>query len=241
MDTIRKAFWLARLEMIVSKKHYLNLFLIAGIYTFFFQLTIPTYLEENIFIFDVFLIIFLMSISFSTKPKGFQYQKMDDELYASPFVAMLNQLPIKRNVLVISRFILPYFAIFAGILIALAATYVFSPELQDVIDPLQLISLIVIWICISFSLGGIFPASEPGDQIKRFTIVWSFASIILFFAAMYLIFQVWLDTGFFKWTIYLANDYPILSIIVSILTAFFVTWYWIRHALKQIQKIDYLQ
>lgn len=241
MDTIRKAFWLARLEMIVSRKHYLNLALITGIYTFFFQLTMPAYLEENIFVFDVFLIIYLMTITFSTKPKGFQYQKMDDELYASPYAVMLNQLPIRRNVLVLSRFILPYFAIFASIPTALTATYIFSPELQDAIGPLQLISLIVIWICFSFSLGGIFPASEPGDEIKRFTFVWSFASIIIFFVSLYLIFQVWLDTGFFKWTIYLANEYTILSIIVSILTASVVTWYWYRHALKQIQKIDYLQ
>ncbi|TFD99459.1 hypothetical protein [Jeotgalibacillus salarius] len=241
MDTFRKALWLARIEMDVSKKHYLTLLIMAGIYTFFFYLSMPPYLEENIFIFDVFLIIYLVTISFSIKPKTFQYQKMDDDLYGSPYFAMLNQLPIKRKVLITSRFILPYMSIVIGMILALTGTYIFSPELQDAVDPLQLIALIVIWICISISIGGLFPASDPGDEIKRFTFFWSFASIIGFFVGLYLIFQVWLDTGFFKWTIYLANEHTLLSIMISIIVACLVTWYWFRHSQKQVKKIDYLQ
>ncbi|MBM7578588.1 hypothetical protein [Jeotgalibacillus terrae] len=241
MDTMRKAFWLAKLELDVSKKHYLLLLLIAGIYTFFFYLTMPPYLEENIFLLDAFLIIYVGSLAFSIKPKNFQYQKLDDGLYASPYFAMLNQLPIKRNVLVASRFILPYLSIFIGITIVLVGTYIFSTDLREAIEPLPMIALIITWLCISFSIGGIFPASDPGDQIKRFTFFWSYMIIIVFFVGMYLIFQVWLDTGFFKWTIQMANDFTILSIIVSILIACLVTWYWFNHAKKQIQKNDYLQ
>lgn len=241
MDTMRKAFWLAKLEWDVSKTYYLLLLLIVGVYTFFFYLTMPPYLEENIFLLDAFLIIYLGTLSFSIKPKNFQYQKLDDGLYASPYFAMLTQLPIKRNALVLSRFILPYLSIFIGITIVLVGTYIFSEEFRSAIEPLSMIALIIIWLCISFSIGGIFPASDPGDQIKRFTFFWSYMIVIMFFVGMYLIFQVWLDTGFFKWTIQMANEFPILSIIVSILIACIIIWYWFSHAMKQIQKNDYLQ
>ncbi|MFB1082545.1 hypothetical protein [Jeotgalibacillus sp. JSM ZJ347] len=241
MNTLRQALWLAGIEFNVSKKHYLTILLMAGIYTFFFYLSMPSYLEEHIYIFDVLLIIYIGTISFAIKPKNFQYQKMNDNLYGSPYFVMLNQLPIKRTVLIMSRFILPYTSITIGIVLALTGTYLFSSELQNAVNPLQLVAMIVMWICISFCIGGLFPASDPGDKIKRFTFFWSYASIVLFFAGLYLIFQVWLDTGFFKWTIYLANEFTFLSIVISILIACLVTLYWFRHANRQITKIDYLQ
>lgn len=241
MNIFRQALQLIRFELDVSKKHYLTLLFLAGIYTFFLSLSIPPYLEEHVFILDVLLIIFLCTLSFAIKPKNFQYQKIDDHLYGSPYFSMLNQLPIKRSVLITSRFILPFISIIAGITLLLVGTYILSPELRSTVNPVELIALIVMWICISFCIGGLFPASDPGDEIKRFTFFWSYASIVLFFAGLYLIFQVWLDTGLFKWTIYLASEFTLLSILGSILIACLVTWYWFRHANRQVQKIDYLQ
>ncbi|PPA71096.1 hypothetical protein [Jeotgalibacillus proteolyticus] len=241
METLRKAFWLARFEFNVSKIHYLILIPMIGIYAVFFNLTMDTYLEDNLFLVDILLIVYLYTISFMGKPKGLQYQKMDASFYASPYFTMLNQLPIKHKVLAASRFFSPYFAVFLGMVLVLISTYILSTELREAIAPLPFISLIFIWLCISFSLGGQFPASEPGHQIKRFTLFWSYVIIFLFFILLYLIFQLWLGIGLFNWTITLANEYPILSIIVSILGSGLMMFYWFRYSLKQIQKNDYLQ
>ncbi|WP_404406948.1 hypothetical protein [Jeotgalibacillus malaysiensis] len=130
MNTFRQALRLTRIELSVSKKHSLTLLFMAGVYTFFFYLSMPPYLEEHFFILDVLLMIYLCTISFAIKPKNFQYQKIDDNLFGSPYFSMLNQLPIKRSVLITSRFILPFISIIAGITLLLAGTYILSPELR---------------------------------------------------------------------------------------------------------------
>ncbi|WP_026691018.1 hypothetical protein [Alteribacter aurantiacus] len=240
MEHIRTALWLVRFELTVSKKHYLFLFFLAGIYAFFLYISMPGYLEDNFFLVDLFLIIYIVTISFTTKPKGIQYQKINNSLFASPYFAMLSQLPIERSVLIASRFILLFLASVGGTVLVLVMTYLSSPEFQATIVPLQLISLIMIWICITFSLGGMFPASDPGDRIKRFTFFWSYVIIIVFLISLYLIFQVWLGTGIFNWTIYLASEYTIISLIGFLVAACLVTWYWFHLAKRKIQNIDYL-
>ncbi|QKS69874.1 hypothetical protein FLK61_24110 [Paenalkalicoccus suaedae] len=240
MATLRRAWWLSKMELKLSVKNYLTIILLAVIYTFFLRVTIADYLESSFFLVDVLLIFYLVTTPFSTKPKALQYQKVNDGLFATPYFSMLYQLPIKRAAIITSRFIVLYVAIIVSTTFLFTMTYLTSSVLRETIAIPQFLALMLIWICISMAIGGLFPASDPGDKIKRFTMFWSYMTIIIFFVALYIIFPLWFDTGLLNWTIYLANEHTIISIFAFLTLAGLCTWQWFRVALKRLKTIDYL-
>jgi hypothetical protein len=59
-------------------------------------------------------------------------------------------------------------------------------------------------------------------------------------AALFYLMKYVLQTGILKWSIYFSADYPVLMILMAILIPTLSTWWAYRHALKQMNKMDYM-
>ncbi|CAM3867516.1 hypothetical protein [Alkalicoccus chagannorensis] len=239
METWNQARWLAGFELSIAKGYYALLAVLATFYGFFLAITVESYFQEPTFLLDFFLFIFLLSIIVVVKPKNIQYQKIHDGLYASPYVMMLRQLPISKSVLVMSRFLTFMLAVLLGTSVMLVLAYVVSPALREVLPLSQFVVLLLVWLCINLSVGGLFAASDAGDSIKRFTLLKSWLIILGFFLGLYLVFYPGMDMGVFGWTVHLVQHYLLLTLPAALLAAGLSTWLWYRHAMKQMDRLDY--
>ncbi len=109
MKEWKQAYRLAKFEIAVSMKSY---FITCTFYiamSWIFMLAFDLYLEGEFRFFDLmFLLIFIMFPTWM-KRKEFQMRKMDGDLWTSPSIIMLQQLPIPKKIIIKSRFIIHAF------------------------------------------------------------------------------------------------------------------------------------
>lgn len=93
---------------------------------------------------------------------------------------MLNHLPVKKDIMVKSRFIVRFFYSFPFQFILLVCLYPLTPDLRDVLSIGSYIAFSIIWLSFSFYAGYLFPASESGTNTNMNPAL----AIILFFAVI---------------------------------------------------------
>jgi len=237
MTEWKEAFWLAKFELKASMKNFLILMLIFIVSYLLIRSAIPGYLEEASMGLDFFFAFtFSGFLSQLARPKDYQIQKFRSIRYASPFLTALNKLAIKKEVIVKYRF-LTYFLLlilFNGLM--LIGLY---PEFKQVMSLNAYIAFAIIWFCFGIYIGCVTPAFEVGSNLG-----WNifYALIIgpVLFILYIFIFYKWFSDGFVTWTIYIANEYSIISIIIS-LTLSVIGWnVWMKIMLKKMNQTDYL-
>lgn len=240
MDTWKQAYWLAGFELKAKLKSY---FLMLAFYIFVGFICLSAfdeYLMDNFYAFDLlFLLLFIMFPAWM-KPKIFQMQKMDGDLWTVPAVVMLQQLPVPKAVIVKSRFIIHGVYSFPYQLILLAGLLVLSSVFREMITPLSYTAFLIIWLAVSVAVGFSMAASEAGGTYDKKLLTKSFVSLILGIAVFYAAFQWLADEGLISWTIGLAQNWPLLSIGVSLLVIYAGWNYWQSVMKKDIEKADYL-
>ncbi|MBS4192526.1 hypothetical protein KHA94_20495 [Bacillus sp. FJAT-49705] len=241
MSEWKQACWLAMFEVKSSLKGIITLAAMAlGLPLFFTELISFSVLEDAPIVYDFFFVFIFWTVAASLRPKEIQLKKMSGDSWVSPYFIMLNQLPIKKNVLVMSRFIsyfsisIPFHALF------LTIYYALSPELREVMPNASYIVFSIIWICFGIMSGSIFPASDVGEKLSTWKIVvfniFFFGAIIAIFLGFYFVYGQGIVAG----TIHAANEWPLLSIAVSILIAVMGFLYSKGYIYKKIDKVDYL-
>lgn len=241
MGNWKQAFWLASFELRKSKISILSFLIFLTVGTFFFVELMHEYLENSFVMVDVFFLIVFGMGPFWLRAKEFQFQKIDETTWASPQFIMLSQLPIKKEALVGSRFITYFTYGFPLFILLLASLYFFSADLREVMSPTAYIVFSLIWLSYAVGFGGAFPASDVGDRV---TILKSTISAIILIIALIvglMLFDFFYEDGLVSWTIMLANEWPLLSSIVSIAVAILSIRSYINYAYKQMKKIDYLK
>lgn len=179
MDTWKQAYWLAGFELKAKLKSY---FLMLAFYIFVGFICLSAfdeYLMDNFYAFDLlFLLLFIMFPAWM-KPKIFQMQKMDGDLWTVPAVVMLQQLPVPKAVIVKSRFIIHSVYSFPYQLILLATLLVLSSAFREMITPLSYTAFLIIWLAVSVAVGFSMAASEAGGTYDKKLLTKSFVSLIL--------------------------------------------------------------
>lgn len=240
MQNWKHALWLAKFELNVSKMNVLFtmvffLFVSTGL-----KSSYGTYLDKGFVLVDLLYLVMFTAGALWTKPKELQVQRIHNELLAQPTFIMQNQLPVPKDALIKSRFIIYFVYSFPWQLLLLLTSYLFAPELKTMMTPGQFIAFSIIWLSFGIYAGYIFPASDAGDQSTRLkTVVYSIA----FFAGMIVLltfFNLISPYGIVHWTIIFAQKWPMLSAIISILLAGLGFNYWLRYMKKTADKIDYL-
>lgn len=241
METWKKAFSLASFEAKASWK---------SIFTFIFSLLIITMLfipvfsesgQKLKFFYDLlFLIIFTMLPSW-IRTKEFQYQKIGEETWGTPYFIFLHQMAIPKEILLKSRFVNYYSLAIPLHVLLFVLLFIFS-EARNVFSIGEYFAFSVIWICFGIYAGAVLPASDTGDYISNFKL--TIYTILLILGTGGLIFFVHFilgANGIVYWSMEAAKQWPLLSSVLSILLAIAGVKYWLHYAAKNMQKIDYFK
>lgn len=238
MTNWQQIIWLAKFEY---KHIWRHLFLLIPIFSFliiFIVPAFPEYLHNSYFGMDILFFLAFGVVTGWARSKGFRIDKMNNGLWASSYQLILQQLPIKTNIIVMYRF-LTYIitaTLFGSVL--LGTLYVLTPELQSEMSISTYIVFAVIWLAFNLYFGSSQLIEEVGSPWRHF-ILWSFIIGFVFVMVLIVIFYKWTTLGFVGWTIYIANHYPIISVIVSILLTIVGLRYWMYLMRKRMETIDY--
>ncbi|MGI2327018.1 hypothetical protein [Planococcus sp. YIM B11945] len=240
MNKWKQAYRLAAYEMKASVKNFLLILAFYTAMSLIFMLSFDVYLEGEFAFFDLlFLLIFFIFPAWM-KSKEFQMQKMDGDLWTSPSIIMLQQLPILKDIIVKSRFIIHAFCSFPFQLILFIAMPLLSENFRNMMTPAAYIAFVLIWLSLSVSIGFIMAASEAGGNFKTKTIILSLVCLLIGVAAFYILFPLLSDKGFVHWTMFIAADWTLLSVIAAIVLCVAGWNYWQADMRKTIKKTDYL-
>jgi hypothetical protein len=240
MKDWKQAYQLAMNELRTSKMNYIGsmfLYLLISLFVLVFDGKAKMI---GWTINDIFLIVIFCFAPYYLKPKEFQLQKVSGELWAVPSVVWLKTLPIKENVIIWSRLIIYSFYSLPPQIILLVALYAISPDYRELMPPTNYIIFSIIWLALGISIGFSMAASDVGDLINLKSISIAIITIIASIALFIFIFYRVLDDGLVKWTIFIAQDWPVLSIIISIIATVLSIKYWLHYMKKQMKKLDYL-
>src|SRR5699024_54515 len=130
-----------------------------------------------------------------------------------------------------------------GQLFMLICLYTFSSAMQQTIPFLSYCIFAFIWFCFSIYAGMIFITSEVGERAIFpneaanivISIIVSFGIIILLLTLLHLL----LGNGVIYGTLLITNNWPIMSIILSIISAVFGLKYGIKTMERRIRELDY--
>ncbi|MGM8364930.1 hypothetical protein ACLIBG_05525 [Virgibacillus sp. W0181] len=240
MDNWKQAFWLAKYEFRHSP---LTLFVLIGILLTALLLVVPTipdYIRNAEMGIDLFFILFFMVASQWARPKIFREQKLGNGRYASYFLIALNQLPVPKEVVVKYRY-LTYIIISVPIqILFLTILYILTPALQTELSIGTYAVFSIIWICFGVYLGCQQLVAEAGANLFFNIIITLFLLGPIIITLFIILFYKWYSNGFVNWTMFIAEDYPLLSIIVSLLLTAFGAMFWMKRMKRKMGKTDYL-
>lgn len=239
MKNWKQAFKLAMFELKASAISFLFLFVFLLVMLAYFSTSFPDYSERGYVGYDLFFILVFLFAGSSSKVKHFQLQKLNGDLWVVPIVVMQNQLPIPQNTIIKSRFIIHFFLSFPFQLLLLIALYLWSAELRMIMSFHAFISFSIFWISFGIYTGYAIPASEAGDKINYKTVITAVIFLAIIFISILTGFNVLFDCGFVYWTMMLANKWPYLTILVSILLAICGLIFWQNYMKKTMNKLDY--
>lgn len=240
MKSWQQAFWLAKFELKNSKLSFLYLLLFYPLITLGFISNFESYLDVNFVGIDFFFILLFTFAAIWMKPKQFQIQQMNDKLVASPAMFMLQQLPITKDLIVKSRFIIYFIYSLPPQILLLIFLYLFTPSIHGMMEVSSYLAFAIIWLSFNIYVGGMIPASDAGDKASQRKVavyaVVMFAGLIAFFT----FFNAVSDYGIVHWTLIIAKRWPLLSGALSIILVFIGLNYWQSYMKKVMGKLDYL-
>ncbi|MGY0693389.1 hypothetical protein ACW2QC_11435 [Virgibacillus sp. FSP13] len=242
MKEWKQAYQLATFELKASKRVFLYLALFFVLVLVFLVSELSTYMEQNSAGLDLaFILIFSGIIMIWLKPKNFQLSKVNEDVTASPLLVMLNQLPITKDVIIKSRFIVYFFYSFPFQFLLLIGIYPLSPAIQDGLSIGSYIAFSIIWLSFCFYAGYIFSAADAGTKSMN-TVLSFIYGFIFAIGAMFIFAIIQIATGhsIVYWTIIFAQTWPLLSSFLSIILAFIGFTYWQHYTRKTMDKLDYL-
>lgn len=240
MKAWKEALWLARIELSASILNFLLLFVFILFMVSFIVLQISEYLEGGFISFDLFYLLIFTVGPLWAKPKSFQLQKINDGRYASPAVGMLQQLPIEKEIIIKSRFIISFVYTIPVQLTVLLLLYVFSIPIQNMMSLGMYVAFMIVWISFGVYVGGMFPASDVGDKKRSTFYIWgSFIATMIVVIGILMGIQVTFGQGIVSFSIALAQKWPILSTCISIFLAIIGFHYWQFSMNKKMNEVDY--
>ncbi|RNF40386.1 hypothetical protein [Planococcus salinus] len=237
MNEWKQAYRLAIFEMKASMRSFLLILVFYIAMSLIFMQSLDVHLEDEFNFFDLlFLLIFFM-FPVWMKNKEFQMQKIDGDLWASPSIIMLQQLPVSKDIIVKSRFIIHSFCSFPFQLVLLIAMPIMSENFREAMTPVAYTAFVLIWLAFSIAIGFIMAASEAGGNYKLKAIVLSFIYLLIGFAVIYFLRP---DDGFLQLTMMMAAEWSLLSIVLAVVVSIAGWKYWQADMRKMIKKADYL-
>ncbi|KAB2330575.1 hypothetical protein [Bacillus mesophilum] len=240
MAEIKQAWWLAKFEVKEIAKRLWLILPFALVFGFFFTVAIE---EEISFLYDIFFIICFWCMTYWMRPKEIQFQKVDEGVYASPYFLMLNQLAVKREALIVSRFLIYFIFAIPFNIIVLTIMLVFSDFYRTELQGVSSAAFFVIWLSFGIIGGALFPASDVGDTTTKNKWFYAIYTILFFGILLGAILGVhfWAGKGVVLLSIEAAQKWPAIAIISSVILSVISIVYGKKYAEKQIRRMNYLK
>jgi hypothetical protein len=239
-DDIRLALQLIKPELKISWFSFIGLFLYFSLFSILFYTGFSS--QEARFVgLDLFFIMLFVFGPIWFKAKGLQFQKISSSTWASPTVVLALNLPIQKQVIVLKSIILYLLCSFPFQLYMFIMLFLISPDIRGMLALDAYISFAIIWLSFGIYAGLSVLIIDIGSNtnVSKLTV---FLSILLFLGVIFIIFffPFFLTYGVVEWTIIIANKWPLLSAIISIILAVAGFHYWKNKMLKQFKQVDYL-
>src|SRR5690625_652314 len=205
MKSWKEAYWLAKFELKESKLSFLFLLLFYLLIILGLISNFESYLDANFVGLDFFFVLLFTYAGIWTKPKHFQVQQMNDELVASPTILMLQQLPITKDLIVKSKFIIYFVYSVPPQILLLISLYIFTPSLHGMIEISSYLVFAIIWLSFGAYIGGVIPASDAGDKASKLKVAVYGVLLLIALIVFFTIFRLFSDHCIVHWTIFLAK------------------------------------
>lgn|SRR5690625_1254652 len=192
------------------------------------------YLQNNHPAFDLMFIAYFFAFPYWMRSRQIIFQKMNDQLHASPFVLLLAQLPVNKMTVVRSRIIAYYLFSLPIMGTTFLTLYAFDFRLQNMFSFGSYVIFFIVWISLSALFGLALVAVEMG--MKHY--VWQ-GMVGLLLVTIIFIFQYYVQTGLVAWTVDIANVYPLQTFGATIGIFLFGSYCWKSIMKKRFEIIDY--
>lgn len=239
MEDWKQAYSLALFELKHSKINFLYLLLILAFVLFLVVPSFPEYFANSSMGLDIAFILTFTIVSQWARPKLFRSQKLSGGRYACHYLITLNQLPIKKEIIVKYRFLTYIMTSIPFQLLFLLFLYILTPSLHAKMTISSYLVFSVIWFCFSFYLGSSNIHSEAGSNLYVNIAVSIIIAPFLLVLFTFLFYKSLFQDGFVGWTIFIAQHYPILSIITSLILAIIGSVFWMKRMVRRMETYDY--
>jgi len=238
MSYWQQVLWLAKFEYKQIWWHLLLLIPTFILLIIFIVPSMPEYLHHSFFGIDIMFFLAFGVVTGWARPKNFRLDKMNTGQWASSYQLLLQQLPIKKSVIITYRFLTYIITATLFGIVLLGALYVLSPELRATMSISTYIVFSIIWLAYNLYFGGSQLIEEVGSPWRNL-ILWSLLISFVFVITWIVVFYKWTSFGLVGWTIHIAHHYPIASVIVSIFLTIIGLKYWMHVMKKRMATLDY--
>jgi len=240
MNTWKQAFWLAKFELKASIANIFLCWFILSILGFLFLTSFNDYLENNYAGFDIFFLLIFSYAPYWLRSSHFQFKKLSDHMYASPTLIMQIQLPIPKDALIKSRLIVYLAYLLPFMFTIFPIFYMMNSPIRDSIDIPTYLIFVLIWISYGLYFGIIVPASDTGQYITSKIMLYHLLIFFVIVMSLIVLFYLLFEIGIVAWTMMLAQDWALLTTVISIGLVILSWKFWSNQMKKTIKKLDYL-
>lgn len=239
MANWKQAIKLIRFELNYSKYYF---FIQLAVIIFLLYVLIPVlpeYFENSVLMLDILFYVIPITVAPLIIPKPFKVDNLNNGRWASHFIVLLNQLAISKDTIVKYRFLSYSFSSLSFSSLFLLSLYLFSPFLQNQFSVTTYIVFSIFWLCFSLYIGGLQISFDPGYNLFLSIIITLFLiGPIVIVTTLYLFYFLY-PHGFVQWTFMISENWPLQTIIVSIILAFLGCSLWMNRMKHRMKKLDY--
>lgn len=238
----KDAWWLTKFEWNKMKFSFLISVLVIVLFSIFFGMVFPSY-EGGLLskvLFDILFLIGMTLIPYLGRTKEYALNKLYGNFWGSPYFNFLSQTPISEKALIRSRFLIYSLQSFVLNIILFSLMYTFSHNIREAFLVGDFILFSLFWITIGLQMSALLAATEVGSEMSIGKMI--IYSIILYAGLLGVgIGYYWIfSKGIIEGTIFLIENYPIITLLVAILLLVVDYIFWLRYSNKVIHRSNYL-
>lgn len=168
-------------------------------------------------------------------------QKGKNGTEAAPGVVLLMHLPVKRDIISKSRILSYIIRSYPFLIIIMLMIYITNSPIREEMPPFTYLVFCIIWLAFALYGGGmVLTADFTSSGMTIVNLIVGMVIAVLSIAIFYSAFLFFTDVGIVYATVAAARNFPIISVLASIILAATGLHYIHKYNIKLMKKNDYL-
>lgn len=173
------------------------------------------------------------------RPTMFRTQNLAYNFRVCEHLVHLQQLPLKKSIIVTYRLVINYIILIPLLTIYLATMYIIISPLRELLSFNNFVVFALIWLMIGVIILNIQVITDFGTNIL-FSYIYLFTIFLPIIIAAIAIFNIVIKKNLFELMVYLSTYFPMQSLVVCVVLIILSTSISYQWSLKRMKKIDYL-